>query len=125
MLKYYYSYFHFVLLFNDTLEQYFLPCACLDSYDIKKGPEELILNPNLSPFLSMVLGPLVDLRRFFSYLIYTQSIGLLTRGISPSQGRYLHTEQQKHRINARRHPCLEWDSNPRSQCSSGRRKFMP
>jgi hypothetical protein len=31
---------------------------------------------------------------------YTQSVGLLGRGISPSQGRYLHTEQHKHRINA-------------------------
>jgi hypothetical protein len=31
---------------------------------------------------------------------YTQSVGLLQRGISPSQGRYLHTEQHKHRINA-------------------------
>jgi hypothetical protein len=35
---------------------------------------------------------LVDLGRFFSFLIYTQSVGLLGRGISPSQGRYLHTE---------------------------------
>jgi hypothetical protein len=30
---------------------------------------------------------------------YTQWIGLLGRGISPSQGLYLHTEQHKHRIN--------------------------
>jgi hypothetical protein len=37
-------------------------------------------------------------------------VGLLGRGISPSQGRYLHTEQHKRRINAHRHPCLEWDS---------------
>jgi hypothetical protein len=27
-------------------------------------------------------------------------VGLLRRVFSPSQGRYLHTEQQKHRINA-------------------------
>jgi hypothetical protein len=66
----------------------------------------------------------VDLGRFFSFLIYTQSIGLLGRGISPSQGRYLHAKQHKHRINAHRHPCLEWDSNPRSECSSGRRQFI-
>jgi hypothetical protein len=31
---------------------------------------------------------------------YTQSVGLIGPGISPSQGRYLHTEQHKHRINA-------------------------
>jgi hypothetical protein len=30
---------------------------------------------------------LVDLGRFFSFLIYTQSVGLLGRGISPSRGR--------------------------------------
>jgi hypothetical protein len=41
----------------------------------------------------------VDLGRFFSLLIYTQSVGFLGRGISPSQGRYLHAEQHKHRIN--------------------------
>jgi hypothetical protein len=46
---------------------------------------------------------LVDLGRFFSFLIYTQSVGLLGRGISPSQGNYLHREQHKHRINAHRH----------------------
>jgi hypothetical protein len=111
---------------------------------------------------------LVDLGPFFSFLIYTQSVGLLGRGISPPQGLYLHTEQHKHRINeqtsmpvvgfeptipvseqaktvhaldravtvigtgrhkqrinAERHPCPEWNSNPRSQCSSGRRCFMP
>jgi hypothetical protein len=68
---------------------------------------------------------LVDLGRLFTFLIYTQSIELLGRGISPPQGRYLHTEEHKHRINAHRHPCLEFDSNPRSQRSSGRRRFMP
>jgi hypothetical protein len=68
---------------------------------------------------------LVDLGRFFSFLIHTHLVGLFGRGIGPSQGRYLHTEQHKHRINAHRHTCLEWDSNPRSQCSSGRRQFIP
>jgi hypothetical protein len=68
---------------------------------------------------------LVDLGRFFSFLIYTQSVGLLGLGISPSQGRYLHTEQHKHRINTHTHPCLEWNSNPWSQSSSGWRRFIP
>jgi hypothetical protein len=63
-------------------------------------------------------SPLLDLGRFFSFLIYTQSVGLLGRGINPSQGRYLHTEQHKQRIHAHRRPKLEWDSNPRSQRSS-------
>jgi hypothetical protein len=47
---------------------------------------------------------------------YTQLVGLLGRGISPSQGLYLHIEQHKHKINAQqyRELCLVWDSNPRS-----------
>jgi hypothetical protein len=56
---------------------------------------------------------------------YMQSVGLLGRGISPSHGRYLHTGQHQHRINAHRHPCLEWDSNQRYQCSRERREFIP
>jgi hypothetical protein len=61
-------------------------------------------------------------RRFVSlrFLNVRHSVGLLGRVISPSQGRCLHTGQHKHnnrRIH--RHRCLEWDSNPRSQRSSG------
>jgi hypothetical protein len=41
--------------------------------------------------------------------------------ISPSQGRYLYTEQHKHRIHAQRHPYLERDLNTRPQRSNGRR----
>jgi hypothetical protein len=48
--------------------------------------------------------------------------GLFGRCTSPSQGCYLHTE---HKQNKRTHSCLVWDSNPRSQCSSRRRQFMP
>jgi hypothetical protein len=33
-------------------------------------------------------------------------------GDHPLQGRCLHTEQHKHRINTHGHPCLEWDTNP-------------
>jgi hypothetical protein len=54
---------------------------------------------------------------------YTQSVGLLGRGISPRNAA-TYTGKHKHRINAHRHPCLEWDSNPQSQCLSGRREFM-
>jgi hypothetical protein len=46
---------------------------------------------------------------------FTQSVGFLWQGISPSQGHYLHTGHQKHRINAHRHPCLTawtvWSAN--------------
>jgi hypothetical protein len=43
---------------------------------------------------------LVGLGRFFSSLIYTQSVRLLGRRISPSHGRYLHTEQTHTDIHA-------------------------
>jgi hypothetical protein len=68
---------------------------------------------------SRLLGPGL----FFSFVIFfTQTVGLLEWVSSPSQGHYLHTEHHKHRINAHRHPCLEWNSNPRSQRSSKRRQ---
>jgi hypothetical protein len=54
----------------------------------------------------MALQPFVALVRFFSFLIYIQSVGLLGRVISPSQGLYLYTGQHKHRINVHKHPCL-------------------
>jgi hypothetical protein len=38
---------------------------------------------------------LVKLIKFFSFLNYTQSVGLLGWGINPLQGHYLHTEQHK------------------------------
>jgi hypothetical protein len=60
--------------------------------------------------------------RFVSlqFLNLGQSVGHLGRGISPSQDRYLH----KHLINSDRHPCLEWDTNPRSQCLREGNQFM-
>jgi hypothetical protein len=58
----------------------------------------------LSIYLSIYLSTyvstaLVDLGRLFSFLIHTQSVGLFGQWISPSQGRYLHTEQHNLRIN--------------------------
>jgi hypothetical protein len=78
-------------------------------------------------YVSMYLSTAVcwTLPAFSVYWSFTQSVGLLRRGISPPQGRYLHTGQYEQRINAHRHPCLKWDSNPRSQCLNGRRPFMP
>jgi hypothetical protein len=70
-------------------------------------------------------SPLLGLGRFFTFLIlYTVGRTRWTRN-QPVRGHYLYTEQHKHRTNANRHPCLEWDSNLRSQCSSERRQFMP
>jgi hypothetical protein len=57
--------------------------------------------PNIIKLLADWYGFFLGFGRFFSFLIlYTKSVGLLGRGISPSQGRYLHIEQHKHSINA-------------------------
>jgi hypothetical protein len=65
-------------------------------------------------------SPLLDLGSLWSFLI------LYTVGRTPWTGDQLITRSlPTHRINAHRHPCLEWDSDPRSQCLSGRRRFMP
>jgi hypothetical protein len=57
------------------------------------GPNIPLSNPFSNFFCSSTA--LVGLGRSFSYLIYTQSVGLLGRVISPSQGRYLHTGRHK------------------------------
>jgi hypothetical protein len=58
--------------------------------------------------------PLLVFGRFFGSVI------LCTVVRTPWTG-----DQYKHIINADRHPCVKWDSNPRSQVSTGLRKFMP
>jgi hypothetical protein len=71
---------------KDKLLKWFVYCSFLSIY--------------LSIYLSTAL---VDLGSFFNFwILYTAGMAPLT-GTSPSQGRYLHTEQQKHRINAHRH----------------------
>jgi hypothetical protein len=41
-------------------------------------------------------SPVSGLGRFLSFLIYTQSVDLLGRGISPSQGPATYIQQQTH-----------------------------
>jgi hypothetical protein len=74
--------------------------------------------------LSMALQSFVEPWPLFQFLILYTAGRTPWTGVSPSQGRYLNTEQHKHRINAHRYPCLELDSNQRPQCSSKRRRFM-
>jgi hypothetical protein len=83
--------------------------------------------------LSLTLFPVAptlkhsaSVKRFVSlqFLDLKEMVGLLWRGISLSQGLYMHRATQT-RINADRHSCHEWDSNARLQCSSGWKQFMP
>jgi hypothetical protein len=60
----------------------------------------------------------------FNFLILDSRYDSLDGG-SAHRKAATNTGQYKHRIHADNHPCLEWDSNPRSQCSSDRRQFMP
>jgi hypothetical protein len=47
-------------------------------------------------YLSMALQPFVGSWPLFQFLdLFAQSVGLLGRGMSPSQGRYLHTGEHK------------------------------
>jgi hypothetical protein len=76
--------------------------------------------------LSMALQPFVGSWPLFQFPnpIHTRRHSL-DGGSARHKALYLYTERQKRRINAHRHPCLEWDSNPLLQCSSGGRLFMP
>jgi hypothetical protein len=56
---------------------------------------------SLSLSLSLWLDSPLELGRFFSFLNLYTVCAIPRTGISQSQGRYLHTEQHKHRINAR------------------------
>jgi hypothetical protein len=90
------------------------------SSEIKAGDINRILTVGIYLWL---YSPLLVLGRFFSFLI------LYTVGRTPSTGdqpvsRSLPTHtttQTQNKGTQYRHSCLEWDSNPRSQPSSGRR----
>jgi hypothetical protein len=74
------------------------------------------------------LAPTLEHRAdFISLLIILQTVGLLGRVISSSQGLYLctNTERRTHIRKHYKHPCPEWDSNPRSRLPSERRQCMP
>jgi hypothetical protein len=88
---------------------------------------DLILAAVRSFIHRWLYSPLLGPGLFFSFVIFfTQAVGLLGLVIRPSQGRYSHTGQHKHWINAHTNiHAFKWDSNPRSQHSSERRQFMP
>jgi hypothetical protein len=74
------------------------------------------------PIYLRLYSPLLGLDRFFSFLI------LYAVGMTPWTGdqpvaRPLPTHSTTQTQN--KHPCLEWDSNPRSQCSNEGKRLVP
>jgi hypothetical protein len=65
----------------------------IDTTNRPRTPHVLLIKPTeVGIYLSMALQPMWTLAVFAVSESYTQSLGLRGRGISPSQGRYLHTE---------------------------------
>jgi hypothetical protein len=118
-----YAVFSNFLLFHPCSAPVFsTPCSLIALINKTKGSE---LNDNNRFFLPIALQPFGPWLLFQFLWSYTQWVGQLERGISSSQGPYLRIEQHNRKKKAFRHPCLELDSNPRSQCSRGRGWFMP
>jgi hypothetical protein len=85
---------------------------------------EIIVNKLINLFIQWFYSTLLGPGQFFSFVIlFTNTVGLPGRVISPSQGRYLHTTRTQNK-RTHRHSFLEWDSNPLSQRSSERRQFL-
>jgi hypothetical protein len=86
----------------------------------------LFLSPPLALQPNSDLSRLHETSVSLQLLDLGQSVGLIGRMISSSQGLYLYTNTDKrtHNINTK-YSCPEWNSNPRSRSPSERRQFMP
>jgi hypothetical protein len=69
---------------------------------------------------------LLDLGRFFSFLII-DTVGMTpwTEDQPVAMSLHAHRTQTQNKRTQYRYPCLQWDSNPRSQGSSERKQFTP
>jgi hypothetical protein len=106
---------------KSTILSQFNPIQIVTNFSLEADLNQNSTKTNFSLFIHQCLySPLLGHGLFFSFVIFfTQSVRLLGRVISPSQGRYLHTGQQKQRISAHTDiHAIEWDSKPRSQHSS-------
>jgi hypothetical protein len=72
----------------------------------------------------LVRSVVVSIGLISQFLDHSQTVGLLGRVISSSQGHYLNRGQHKHRKTHTyiKHLCSEWDSNSRSRLPSERRQ---
>jgi hypothetical protein len=104
------------VLFNISL-------CCMIKQTAFRRTSHILQGHNLSLWLSVLL---LELGRFFSFLV------LFTVGRTPLTGDQpvakplpTHRKTQTQNKRTHRHPCLKWDSNPWSQCSSERRHSIP
>jgi hypothetical protein len=65
-----------------------------------RGETNLLINKIIWVIYQWLYSPLLGPGLFFSFVIFFYTERLLGRVVSSSQGRYLHTEQHEHRINA-------------------------
>jgi hypothetical protein len=92
-------------LFSVKTDIYVYLSIYLPTYPIQCKDRQL---RKLSLYLSMALQSFCWTFAAFSVSwSFTQSVGLLGRGISQSQGRYLNTGQQKHRLHTGIHASSE------------------
>jgi hypothetical protein len=84
-------------------------------------------NGDICFFPQWLYSPCWALASFFSSLIIFYTDGSTPWTSDKSVARPLPTHRTTQTQNKRiyRHPCLEWDSNPRSQRLGERREFMP
>jgi hypothetical protein len=118
---------HVFLMIFKVKSKYFLNsinwfCLCnVDEVFFLRGRNRIYNPPPLwrySPSLGLGLLPW-NFPFHFGLLDLRHSVGPLGRVISSSQGLYVYTNTNTHTNT--KHPCPEWDSNPRSRLPSERR----
>jgi hypothetical protein len=109
-------------LLRTSVSEFWSGLRVSDSNLSNAGLQSLCSSHGKSIYRSTVL--LLGFGHFFSFLILYTVGRTLWMGDQPV-ARPLPTQNKTDRINAHRHSFLEWDSNPRSQRSSERIKFMP
>jgi hypothetical protein len=88
----------------------------------------IYLSNYMSSYLFIYLwfySPLLDVGRFSVSLSFAQSVGPLEEGAARHKAATYTQNNTKHSINAHRHSCFEWDSNPRPPSSNEGRQFIP
>jgi hypothetical protein len=63
-------------------------------------------------------------RNFLKLMNLLRQLASLDEGLARRKAS-TYTQDNTTQKNADIHPCLEWGSNSRSQCSSGRRQYVP